>query len=96
MALEAGYDPAVVFDWLDRHASKTDRGRYTTLCGRVLEDTHRDTFDRWREWRVTVPDWRAPLGRFDEILMFYGLALREFELWAEEHHGWDAFLPSTS
>ena len=95
MALEAGYDPAVVFDWLDTHGTKTERGRYTALCGRVLEDTHRDTFDRWREWRTTVDGWRAPLGRFDEILMFYGLNLRDFEWWAEEKYGWNGFIAST-
>lgn len=95
MSVEAGYDPAVVFDWLDTFGTKAPSGRYTTLCGRVLEDTHRDTFDRWREWRAD-PAWRVPLVRLDEILCYYGAALWEFESYAEAAYGWNGFLPTNT
>lgn len=88
----SGFDPDIVFAWLDAHCQQTERGRYTTIRGRVLEDTHRDTFDRWRQFRLR-PGWLVPLGRWDEILCYYGLMLWEFEAWAEDTHGWNAYLP---
>ena len=92
MAVEGGYDPVIVLDWLDTHSTKrTEDGRYWTLCGRLLDDSHRDTFARWVEFQHR-PGWVVPLGRWDELLMFYGLMLGEFERWAEELYGWDAYL----
>lgn len=86
---ESGYDAAIVFAWLNEHCTQTEEGRYTSICRRFLEETHRDTFDRWKQYAV------VPLERWDEILCFYRLELWEFETWAEEHHGWNGYLPSS-
>ena len=86
---EPGFDPLIVFDWLDSHCTRRPAdGRYLTILGRTLEDTHRDTFDRWRLAMATDQRFEVPLGRWDEILMVYGIMLFEFEQWAEELYGW--------
>lgn len=86
---ESGYDAPIVFAWLNEHCNQTEQGRYTSICGRFLEETHRDTFDRWKQYDV------IPLERFDEILCFYRLALWEYEAWSEDHYGWNSYLPSS-
>lgn len=92
---DSGFDPLIVFDWLDEHCTKREDERYVTICGRLLDDSHRDTFDRWRASMHADPSFVVPLGRFDEILMHYGLMLYQFELWAESLYGWDGYLPGS-
>lgn len=86
----SGFDPVLVFDWLDAHGKRRD-GRFVELRGRALEDTHRDTFERWEGFALRDPEWIVPLGRFDEILVFYGLMLYEYEQWATEIYGTSGF-----
>jgi len=90
-ATEPGFDPVIVFDWLDTHCTKREDGRYVTLCGHLLDDSHRDTFDRWR-LKLGEDGWLVPLGRLDEILLTYGVMLWEFEKWAEDLYGWSGEL----
>jgi hypothetical protein len=94
MATECdGFDPLIVFDWLDEHCSKRDDGRYIALGRKLLDDSHRDTFDRWRLAMDADPvGFLVPLGRLDEILLTYGIMLWEFTGWAEELYGWDGYL----
>ncbi|MGZ6570498.1 MAG: hypothetical protein ACXVHB_05785 [Solirubrobacteraceae bacterium] len=92
-ATECGFDPVIVFDWLDTHCTKREDGRYLTIGRHLLDDSHRDTLDRWRDAIAVDPAFVVPLGRWDEILMHYGVMLYEFELWASELYGWDAYLP---
>lgn len=87
MVRESGYDPVIVFDWLATHGTSRGDGRFLTLNHRLLEDTHRDTFARWELAANTDPGFRVPLGRWDEILLIYGVMLNEFEAWAEEVYG---------
>lgn len=91
---EAGYEPAIVFGYLTQFATVRDDGRYLTFAGKLLEDTHRDTFDRWFARETGEPWPRIPLDRWDEILCNYGVALWEFEDWAEHHYGRNGFLGS--
>lgn len=93
-ATESGFDPIIVFDWLDTHCTKREDGRYLTIGRRLIEDTHRDTFDRWRDAMQQQPGFVVPLGRLDEILLCYGVMLHEFEDWARNLYGWDGFIPA--
>lgn len=83
-----GYDPVIVFDWLDTHGTKRADGRYVTLVGKLLDDSHRDTFERWERFANDDQAWRVPLERLDEILLTYGVMLNELETWAEDLYGW--------
>lgn len=94
-APEPGFDPVIVFDWLDTHCTQREDGRYTTMLGRLIDDSHRDTFDRWR-LKADQPGWLVPLGRLDEILLTYGVMLWEFEKWAEDLYGWSGELWGTT
>lgn len=84
---EGSYDPVIVFDWLDTHCTRRDDGRFIKLGRKLLEDSHRDTFDRWIQFAEEDPTWRVPLGRLDEILLTYGVMLYEFETWATDVYG---------
>lgn len=90
--LESGYDPIIVFDFLDTHGTKREDGRYITLNGRLLEDTHRDTFDRWRKAIHERSNFVVPLGRWDEILLIYGVMLHEYAEWAQALYGTDGYI----
>jgi len=94
-ATDSGYDPVVVFDWLDTHCTKRSDGRYLTIEGQLIDDSHRDTFARWEEWMYTQESFVVPLGRLDEILYTYGIHLWELEDWAQGAHGWDGYLPGS-
>lgn len=89
---EPGFDPLIVFDWLDTHCTKRDDGRYITLAGKLIDDSYRDTFDRWHEKMNDDPSFTVPLGRWDEILLAQGIMLWEFEDWAEKLYGWSGEL----
>ena len=92
MSSEGGYDVLCVLDWLDAHGTRRSDGRYLTLNGRVLEDTHRDTFERWRKAAAGDAGYLVPLGRLDEILLIYGVMLHEFDSWVSDHYGWDGYV----
>lgn len=88
---EGGFDPVVVFDYLVHNGTQRADGRFLTFNDHLLDDTHRDTFDRWFD---PVAWWsRVPLGRWDEILFLYGVMLYEFEEWAKATHGWNGYWP---
>lgn len=91
MTSEGGYDPCCVIDWLDEHATRRDDGRYLTLNGRVLEDTHRDTFARWLAAAEADAGYLIPLGRLDEILLLYGVQLWELDDWITTRYGTDGY-----
>lgn len=88
-----GYDPVIVFDWLTTHGTQRADGRYLTLGRRLVDDSHRDTFDRWRAAMDADSQFVVPLGRWDEILHCYGIMLHEFDQWAAELYGWDGYCP---
>lgn len=91
MASEGAYDAHIVFAWLDAHCTKREDGRYTHIGRRLLEDTHRDTFDRWRLALSIDPDFRVPLERFTDVLFVYDVEWYEFEDWATTEFGWNAY-----
>ena len=88
MLSDGGYAVQIVLGFLDAHGTRRSDGRWLTLNRRTVEDSHRNTFDRWR---AAPADFLVPLGRIDEILCVYDLALWELDDWAERHHGWDGY-----
>lgn len=91
MAVESGYDPVIVFDWLETHCTKRSDGRYVTLSGKLLDDSHRDTFDRWKRFAADDPEWIVPFARFTDILFEYGVEWYEFESWADDLYGTNGY-----
>lgn len=87
----SGYDPVIVFDWLETHCTHREDGRYVRMGTKVLRDSHRDTFQRWRLFAENDPTFRVPLDRWSDILFIYGVELYEFEAWAEDVYGTDGF-----
>jgi hypothetical protein len=95
MSAWAGFDPVIVFDWLAEHATKREDGRFVTLRRQLIDDSHRDTFARWENFAALDPEYRVPLARWDEILVFYGVMLSEFEDWAQEIYGTSGYRASS-
>lgn len=89
--MAGSYDPVIVFDWLFEHGERRADGRYIKLRGKWLEDSHRDTFERWERFARDDPHWRVPLARFTDILFIYGVEWYEFESWAEDHYGTNGY-----
>lgn len=91
MSRVSGYDPVIVFDWLETHCTRREDGRYVRVGQKVLRDTHRDTFQRWIGFAKKDRQFRVPLDRWSDILFDYGIELWEFETWATEIYGTDGF-----
>jgi hypothetical protein len=60
------------------HARESD-GRVMRLNGHKLGEAFRNSIASWTE--------RAPLGRWDELLLSVGLMLWQYETWEQETYG---------
>jgi hypothetical protein len=82
---EGSYDLEHVLTYLALHGELRDADRRVMrLNGRRVPESHRNTIANW----VERPDiTRAPLGRWDEILVGAGMMLHDFEVWEEDRYG---------
>lgn len=89
MRLKPGFERHVVLAYLI-HRGTLAEDRLTFFNEHRVTDSHRDMVDRWRLLDV------VPLERFDAFLLKYDVMLWEFELWALERYGRDAFIDPLS
>lgn len=81
MAGDGGFKREAVFAWLSDNGEWGNIGNPPRITirkinGRKVTEDHQDTVERWL---ATGRD-PIPLGRWDELLLTYGVMLWEFEL----------------
>lgn len=76
MTAQAGYDKDIAIGYLEAVGTRRTDGKFHEINETLVTDNHRQTISKWERLDV------IPLGRFDEILLAYGLMLWEYEDWA--------------
>lgn len=83
---EAGYERELAIGYLESVGTRREDGKFYDIDGVLVTDNHRQTISKWERLDV------VPLGRFDAILVAYGLMLWQYEDWAKQTHGWDGYV----
>jgi len=80
---EGSYSLEHVMTYLALHGELRDSDRRVMrLNGRRVPESHRNTIANW-----LAKAERAPLGRWDEILVRANMMLHDFEVWEAERYG---------
>jgi hypothetical protein len=83
-----GYEPEIVFAFIEAYALMRGDGEIEYLNDVRLTDSRRETLRRWRTKEF------IPLSGIDEFLMKHDLMLSELEQWAIANFGRDGFVDS--
>lgn len=86
MTTQAGYDKDIAIGYLEAVGTRRTDGKFHEINEYLVTDNHRQTISKWERLAV------IPLGRFDEILLAYGLMLWEYEDWAQGTFGDDGYV----